>query len=107
MNKSLLFIFAAAVAMLAGCGGPAQRAGGDIRFSDDKSLSCSDIARRKAERQYAADTTLLDDQAGGFLQDSGWRRDMAAHDAEAYRRSVYRECRRLRGASTPTPGATE
>jgi hypothetical protein len=102
--QSRLAVIAAA-ATLAACTFTFPPPGGRPGTASQGSASCSRIAERQAARQYAADTSMLDDREGGILGgDSGIQRDLAEIDAESRRRTLYKNCLRQRGLPEAAEG---
>jgi hypothetical protein len=69
--------------------------------ADQTSLSCAELAERRAEQQFVEDSAALEDRQTGQVRDSALLRDFLRLDAQSYRTRVYEDCLRLRGVPEP------
>lgn len=90
-----LIVLAAVAALLPGTG----------VASDDGNLSCAELAKRRANQQYADDIAALEDRQAGLMGDGAVMRDLLRLDAKAYQAEVYKDCIKQRGEA-PTPDGT-
>jgi len=64
--------------------------------ADEATLSCAELAERRAERQYAEEEDARADRQSGPEWNGALQRDILRLQAESYRKKVLRDCLRLR-----------